>query len=59
MYVLGENNKLSFLDVSLLRNGSNIETTVYRKPRNSNVYLDWKSFALDTWRQGTLKTLIK
>ena len=45
--------KVLFLDVLLIRNGNIMETTVYRKPTNSEFYLNWKSFAPETWKQGT------
>ena len=50
-------NKLSFLDVLLIRSGTKIETTVYRKSTSNEIYLNWGSFALVTWKRGTLKTL--
>ena len=59
MYELDQESKSSILDVLLNRNGNNIEMTVYRKPTNSNIYLNRKSFAHDTWKRGTLRTLIK
>ena len=45
-----KNNKLAFLDVLLIRNKDSIETTVYRKPTNSDIYLNWKSFSLGSWK---------
>ena len=36
-----------------------IETTVYRKPTNSNIFLKRRTFAPDARKGGTLKTLIK
>ena len=36
-YELENNNKLSFLDVLLIRNKDAIETTIYRKPTNSDI----------------------
>ena len=32
-------NKLSFLDVQLIRTGDNIETCVFRKPTNTDIYI--------------------
>ena len=54
-----EENKLQFLDVLLIRNGNFIETKVYRKPTNNDIYLNWNSLAPNTWKRGTLITLIK
>ena len=36
-----------------------IETTVYRKPTNSEIYLNWKSYLPCSWKCGTLKTIIR
>ena len=58
-YELEQENDLCFLDVLLIRNGNNNEMTVYRFPTNSDIYLNWKSIARDTWKQGTLRALIK
>ena len=52
-----KDNKISFLDVLILSNGSSIETTVYRKFTHSDVYLHWDSFLPNSWKVGTFKTL--
>ena len=36
-----------------------IDTTVYRKTTNTNVYLHWESFAPTTWKRKTLRTLLQ
>ena len=33
------NNRLSFLDALIIRNGQSIETRVYRKPTNTDIYI--------------------
>ena len=53
------NSKLAFLDVLLLREGQDIITTVYRNATNSYVYLNWNSFFRQSWKQGTLKSLVQ
>ena len=58
-YEVEEENKLSFLDVLLIRNGNFIETKIYRKPTNNDIYLNWNLFSPNTWKRSTLKTLIK
>ena len=50
---------LPFLDVLVIRKNKIIETTVYRKPTNSDIYLNWNSFSTKSWKQGTLRTIIK
>ena len=57
-YEIEQNNSISFLDVKLIRNREKLDTTVYRKPTNSDIYLNWNSFAPKSWRCGTLKTLL-
>ena len=42
----------------ILRNGSSIETTDHHKFTYNDVYLDWDSFSPDSWKVGTLKTLL-
>ena len=40
-YEIEEENKVPFLDVLLIRNRNFLETKVYRKPTNNNIYLNW------------------
>ena len=56
-YELENQNKLPFLDVLLIQRGNKIETTVYIKSTNSDIYLNWGSFAPVTWKRGTLQML--
>ena len=50
---------LPFLSVLICRNDNSIETTVYRKSTNDEIYLNWNAFALDTWKRKTLKILVE
>ena len=50
---------LPFMDVLICRNDKSIETTVYRKSANNDIYLNWNAFAPDTWKRGTLKALVE
>ena len=52
IYEIEEKNKLPFLDVLLIRNGNFIETKVYRKPTNNDIYLNWNSFAPNIWKRS-------
>ena len=52
------NNMLAFLDVLLINCFGTIDTTVYRKPTNTDIYINWNSFAPVTWKKSTLKMLI-
>ena len=56
-YETESGNKLSFLDVQLIRTGDNIETCVFRKPINTDIYIHWNSFAPFQWKNSTIKTL--
>ena len=57
-YELEINNKISFLDVLLIRKNATLKTTIYRKITNNRVYLLWDSFASKNWKR-TLRSLIK
>ena len=57
-YELEDNDSISFLDVKIFRNGRRIETSVYRKPTNTDVYIHWNAFAPTVWKKGTLNTLV-
>ena len=50
---------MPFLDILLMQNHNDIETTVYWKESNSDVYLHWDSFTPISWKRGTLKTLVE
>ena len=41
-----------------IRSNYLISTKVYRKNTNTDIYINWKSFAPDNWKWGTLKTLV-
>ena len=53
------NPELVFLDVLLLREGQNIISIVYRKETDSDIYLSWNSFCPQSWKRGTLKSLVQ
>ena len=46
------NNKIPFLDVLLIRNVETISTIVYCKVTNTDIYINWKSFAPNNWKWG-------
>ena len=50
---------ISFLDVAIKRCGGTIETSVYRKETNTDVYIHWKAHAPSSWKIATLKNLIQ
>ena len=50
--------KIPFLDVLLIRKNDAFETAIYRKPTNKCIYLHWNSFAPETWKRGTLRSII-
>ena len=53
------NNKIPFLGVMIIRNETSFTTTVYRKPTNNDIYIHWDTFASESWKRGTLKTLTR
>ena len=52
------NNRLSFLDVLIIRNGQSTETCVYRKSTNTDIYVHWNSFASIQGKRSSLKALV-
>ena len=51
-------NKLAFLDVMVIRNTNDtINTTVYRKPTNTGIYINWHSHS--PWKKTTANVLIQ
>ena len=51
---------MPFLDVLIQINSNNeIETSVYRKKTNTDIYMNWFSFAPFSWKVATLKSLVK
>ena len=53
-----QNNTLPFLDVLFIRDGEKLNTIVYRKDTQNDLYLHWNSFTSVIWKRGTLKSLI-
>ena len=58
-YEAESNNALPFLEVMIICKNNNIETAVYRKVNNNDIYLNSNSFSPKSWKRGTLKTVIK
>ena len=54
-FEMESSRRISFLDILIIRKKSKIETTVYRKSTDTGIYLNWFSFAPNTWKRGTLK----
>ena len=50
--------KIASLDILLIRNKDLINTVVYRNKTNTDLYINWKYFSPNTWKWGTLKTLV-
>ena len=57
LYEKKQNNSL-FFDVLLIRDGENLNTTVYGKDTHNDLYIQWNSFTPISWKRGTLKSLI-
>ena len=55
---IGNDGKLPFLDVLVIRKGYEVETTVYRKSTNNDICLHSQSFFQTTWKRGALQTLV-
>ena len=50
--------KIPFLDTVLVRNNHYIDTGVYRKNTNTDIYVNWNSFQPNSWKWGTFITLV-
>ena len=53
-----QNNKMSFLDVDVIREQGKFITSVYQKLTFSNVYTHLVSFLPDTYKIGMICTLV-
>ena len=51
-------NKLSFLDVEIIREQGKFTTTIYRKPTFSGVYSNFESFLPSVYKFGKVYTLV-
>ena len=51
-------NSLSFLDIRIDRKADNFETSLYRKPTFSGVYLNFESFVPDGYKKGLINCLL-
>ena len=59
-YEYENDNTISFLDVRITRAADgNLETSVYRKPTHTDIYLHWNAHAPTTWKTVTVKSLVK
>ena len=56
-----ENNKVLFVDdVIVIRNtNQTINTTVYQKPTNTDIYINWHSHSSLQWKKTTANVLIQ
>ena len=52
-----ENSRLRLLHIMLYRKDNELACSIYRKSTNNDIYMNWYSFALKTWKTGTLKSL--
>ena len=51
---------ISFLDVKVItKMNHTFDTDIHRKKTDTNVYMNWNSFAPRAWKIGTLKGLIR
>ena len=55
-----KNNEINFLDVFIKRlNNNKQETGAYRKPRNTDIYINWNAHLATEWKIETLRNVIK
>ena len=53
-----QNNKISFLDVNIIREQGKFVTSLYRKPIFSVVYTYFDDFLSDSYKTGMIDSLI-
>ena len=41
-----------------IRNGTDLDTTVYWNDNHDDLYLQWDAFSPVSWKRGTLRTLV-
>ena len=58
-YTTEENSKLRLLHIMLYPKDNELACSIYRKSTNNDIYMNWYSFALKTWKMETLKILIE
>ena len=58
-YETENEGKISFLDVMIERKDTHLETSVYRKKTNSDLYMNWNSYSPRAWKIGTLRNLVR
>ena len=51
-------NCLAFLDIRIERKAGNFETSIYRKPTFSGVYLNFKSYVPEVYKKGLVNCLL-
>ena len=57
-YEIENDGKLAFLDVLVICKDYKVETTVYCKSTNNDIYFHWQLFSPTTWKRGMLQTLV-
>lgn len=55
---LPDHNKISFLGIEIIKNGTKIETQVYRKPTNTGLLLHFQSHTDKRYKDFLIKTMI-
>ena len=55
---LATNNKLPFLGMNIIKHGTKLETSVYKKPTNTALLLHFKSHVDQRYKNGLLKTML-
>ena len=58
-FEIEKDNTIPFLDILIIGKPGKIETTVYRKKKCTDLYMNWYSFAPQSWKWGTLQTLVQ
>ena len=49
---------IPFLDILVIWKKSSIDTKLYRKSTDTDIYFNWFSYAPNTWKGGTFNNLV-
>ena len=58
-FEMDKENKLAFLDVMVSRNTNETINTVYCKPTNKDIHINWHSHSSLLWKRATANVLIQ
>ena len=55
---LPADNMIPFIGIEIIKNGTELETRVYRKPTNTGLLLHFQSHVVKRYKTGLFKTML-